>query len=466
MKTSWFPLLSVWLLNSLVAASSPLQFCSVSEPKKTDLCFAVASSKNSTTQKNDLSLHISAKFVVDATGWAAVGIGEGMDNALMFVMYPGGEEGRITVSVRTTKYHNPPQNTQTEAKIHVTKAWIDENGLHNAQIMCYNCESWHLPGSELDVTSSSQPWIWATNWQQQTHSDDVHMKLQWHDDRGRATLNMAASYSDAGEGFAQVSTQRISMEPSVDEPGLAPGGPITTEADEHEHEHETEDDHPAPKKHHKHSLLGLVSIHGFLLALGFFALTFGVLVIRSGMAIAFKLHWVIQTVAGSAIVLGCLMGIYLSYKHGGHFNTYHQWIGLSILPSIIVQGLLGYLHHVNYVKHGRRTAVSHYHLWIGRAALLVGNLNVGFGLKLAGSESFKWFVWYAGVIIQLSVLIPMWYFWRKGKTILDVVRDKPMPGEGVRYESVEQDAFIVDDELDDLDDEGRDDDKKITGKDL
>lgn len=391
-----------------------------------------------------------------------MGIGEGMDNALMFVVYPGGEEGRVTVSVRTTKYHHPPQTTETEAEIHVTKAWIDETGLHNAQIVCYNCESWNLPGSNLSVTSTSQPWIWATNWQQQTHSDDVHMKLKWHNDRGRATLNMAASYSDAGDVVAQVSTQRISMEPSVDEPGPVPGGAATTGTDEHEHE--SEGDHP-PKKHHKHNIFGLVSIHGFLLALGFFALTFGVLGIRSGMAIAFKLHWLIQIVAGSAIVLGCLMGIYLSYKHGGHFNSYHQWIGLSILPSMVIQGLLGYLHHVNYVKYGRRTAVSHYHLWIGRAALLIGNANVGFGLTLAGSESLKWFIWYAGVIIQLSVLLPMWYFWRKGKTILDVVRDKPIPREGVRYESVEQDAFIVDDELDDLDGEGRDEDRKIGGKD-
>lgn len=78
----------------MVAASTPLQYCALNEDMKTDICFAVASSKNSSTQANDLSLHISAKFVVDATGWAAVGIGGRMDNALMFVMYPGGVNGR------------------------------------------------------------------------------------------------------------------------------------------------------------------------------------------------------------------------------------------------------------------------------------------------------------------------------------------------------------------------------------
>lgn len=99
MKTSWSTLLPIWLLSSIAAASTPLQYCSVNEETKTDLCFAVASWKNSTTEANDLSLHISAKFVVDATGWAAVGIGEKMNNALMFVIYPGGQEGR------TFSYH-------------------------------------------------------------------------------------------------------------------------------------------------------------------------------------------------------------------------------------------------------------------------------------------------------------------------------------------------------------------------
>lgn len=63
------------------------------------------------------------------------------------------------------------------------RTWIGENGLHNAQIMCYGCESW--TGTELDVTSKEQSWIWSMNWKQQTHSDDVHLKLMPHTDRGK-----------------------------------------------------------------------------------------------------------------------------------------------------------------------------------------------------------------------------------------------------------------------------------------
>lgn len=119
---------------------------------------------------------------------------------------------------------------------------------------------------------------------------------------GMTELNMASSFSASNEVEAQVGTQRISSEPGPDDAGPAPGSSVIDD---------TKDDHPA-KEHHKHSLFGLVSIHGFLLAFGFFALTFGVLGIRSGAAKSYKIHWVIQTSAGSAIVLGCLMGIWMS----------------------------------------------------------------------------------------------------------------------------------------------------------
>jgi hypothetical protein len=114
---------------------------------------------------------------------------------------------------------------------------------------------------------------------------------------------MVSSFSASGEVPAQVATQRISQEPDANDPGPAPVNSALDDAE----------DHPV-KEHHKHSIFGLVSLHGFLLAFGFFALTFGALGIRSGLSNSYKVHWVIQTSAGSAIVLGCLMGIYISFK--------------------------------------------------------------------------------------------------------------------------------------------------------
>lgn len=113
MKPSWQSV--ILLLSGLIstaATSTPLQHCALNEVFKTDICFAVSTWKNSTTNQNDISLHISARFPVEATGWAAVGIGPKMNQALMFVMYPGGVEGGMS----------PPPSFQLSLSIS-----IDEN---------------------------------------------------------------------------------------------------------------------------------------------------------------------------------------------------------------------------------------------------------------------------------------------------------------------------------------------------
>jgi len=163
--------------------------------------------------------------------------------------------------------------------------------------------------------------------------------------KGTMHLDMTTSYSATGDlSTAEVSSQRISIP------------------------HE-------PTKKHKHNPFGLVSIHGFLLSTSFFLLSIGVLAIRSGLSKSFKLHWTIQAVASGAIVVGCLIGLKVSLSHG-HFNTFHQILGLFFLPTMILQALFGYWHHLNFKKIGKRTAISHYYVWLGRATILAGNVNV------------------------------------------------------------------------------------------
>jgi hypothetical protein len=70
------------------------------------------------------------------------------------------------------------------------------------------------------------------------------------------------------------------------------------------------------------------------------------------------------------------MGLILTIKHGGHFRTTHQWLGIFLGLGVVVQSWLGWRHHVIFVKTGRRTAVSNYHVWIGRALVVIGNVNV------------------------------------------------------------------------------------------
>jgi len=199
MKTilsSWLMILSALhvvapLSGFLAASASATQFCHLHPSKTTDLCFALTSSQNSSTETKDLSLHISARFPAPGTGWAAVGIGHQMAGSLMFVMYPSSsaaEDEDVTVSMCTTSGHTGPVTLSASTlaghkgpDIHVTRKWVD-NDLYNVQVTCYGCEKWS--GSTLDVMSANQTWIWAWNGKQETGTANEKIKLKRHEDRG------------------------------------------------------------------------------------------------------------------------------------------------------------------------------------------------------------------------------------------------------------------------------------------
>jgi hypothetical protein len=49
---------------------------------------------------------------------------------------------------------------------------------------------------------------------------------------------------------------------------------------------------------------------------------------------------------------------------------------------LFLQPLGGILHHLNFRRHGRRTFISHLHVWFGRALITLGMINGGLGLLL------------------------------------------------------------------------------------
>lgn len=183
--------------------------------------------------------------------------------------------------------HLPPSEVPLHPDILIKKSWISD-GLINALLTCYSCHSWN--GTVLDTTSHKQQWIWATNPHQPIASDNTDLWLNQHVDFGHAVFNMAASFSSDGK-LPLVTDNRLNntlVEDDSNEEGKG--------------------------KHHKHSPFGLASIHGFLLATAFLVLSAGAVVIRSGFEKGFKLHWVVQGSAGGVIILGCLMGILLSFR--------------------------------------------------------------------------------------------------------------------------------------------------------
>ena len=52
-----------------------------------------------------------------------------------------------------------------------------------------------------------------------------------------------------------------------------------------------------------------------------------------------------------------------------------------------IQPILGFVHHKQYRKQQRRGVISHIHIWYGRILMILGIVNGGLGLELAGGPN-------------------------------------------------------------------------------
>lgn len=62
---------------------------------------------------------------------------------------------------------------------------------------------------------------------------------------------------------------------------------------------------------------------------------------------------------------------------------YHPIVGIVILALVLVQPVLGWLHHRQFKIHQRRTIVSYLHLLNGRLLIVMGIVNGALGLKVS-----------------------------------------------------------------------------------
>jgi hypothetical protein len=99
------------------------------------------------------------------------------------------------------------------------------------------------------------------------------------------------------------------------------------------------------------------------------------------------------------------------------FNTSHFVVGYVVAGLFTVQPVLGILHHRQFMATSRRGAYSHVHRWLGRVAMVLGVVNGGLGLRLAGApERFR--IAYgvvAGFMFVVYVGYKLWRYFDHGK---------------------------------------------------
>lgn len=335
-----------------------------------NLGFALSTTQNATS--TDLLFQVSAP---KSAGWGAVGIGDKMDGALMFIIYPSTQDDGVTISVRSTSGHNTPSPV-SNVDLTVQSSSI-ENSVMTANIVCRNCAG-HQSHNSVDTSSQEQPWIWAVGpgdtGGNAVSSDSQNANINQHSNYGIFFVDMTATQSNS------------TAIPTI-------SGNADTRVT------------PLPS-----SVPALIIIHAVCLA-GSFLLLFPLGVVALRWFKWVKIHWMLQIFATLVCVLGLVIAITFSAMDPEYdaFDQGHQIIGILAVVALIIQALLGYQHHRIYKKTGQRTVVSHSHLWMGRTVIVLGMVNAVLGFSLAGSTPETIGIAIIAIVV-LAITIAVVYF--------------------------------------------------------
>jgi hypothetical protein len=133
-------------------------------------------------------------------------------------------------------------------------------------------------------------------------------------------------------------------------------------------------------------------------------------------------------------IVGAGMGIYIATTtqqvsllslpqliisdHHWQLDSAHAVIGLLMFATVWFVAAGGFLQHLAFRKHQRRTIIGHVHMWAGRSIITLAFINGGLGLQLAGEHGGKVVAY--GIIAALIWLAWMGitFFWPgKGKRL-------------------------------------------------
>jgi hypothetical protein len=148
--------------------------------------------------------------------------------------------------------------------------------------------------------------------------------------------------------------------------------------------------------------------HGVLAALAFVLLfPAGAILIRLGsFRSVWLVHGIFQLFAYIVYIVAFGLGVWMvNNMPYDLLSSYHPVIGIIVFVLLVFQPILGFVHHVQYKKHSRRTIWSYGHLWLGRIVVTLGMINGGLGMLLASdAPAFMAFRPSQGQIIAYGVV--------------------------------------------------------------
>ncbi|KAG5942080.1 hypothetical protein E4U59_001363 [Claviceps monticola] len=328
------------ILNAANVLAVPTSYCSVDK----EVCFQWAVPEvaaASGTGNVYFQLRAPTSYA-----WIAVAIGPQMVGSDMFVVYDNGN-GNVTLSTRPGLKHAMP-----EYKAHPGVALLAGSGIVDGQMVanvrCSSC-------STLSLKSTNS---WSSAWKKGASlaSTNVAARIPYHD----AHDSFSVDFSKAA-----VSSDR--------NPFVKNTAAVASESGVSQQDSSSSDNKSLLYAHG--IIMSLVFLIGFPVGSMLMPLLGKWLVHASWQIVAFILMW-----AGFGV------GYVLSRRWDMFFTQAHTQLGLVLCILISFQPVLGWLHHQYYVQHQRRGTVSHAHVWFGRILIILGMINGGLGLQLAGND--------------------------------------------------------------------------------
>ncbi|KAJ5907367.1 Alpha/beta hydrolase fold-3 [Penicillium taxi] len=291
-------------------------------------------------------------FQLNATNrvqWFALGEGEQMAGANIFVVYDAGKD--VTVSPRSGVGHIQPLYNAA-AQVTVLNGSGLHNGIMTANIKCDSCINW--AGGSEKPTNSLSSWIWAVKYGKPMRSKSQSAPIILHDDFGVVAVDLTKA------------TGPTSPDPFLD---LAPSSLFRT-----------------AKTFDSEGLHRMRVAHGVLMSVAFLiffpcsALT--LLVFSNSHIVA--IHGILQILTLAVSLVGMGLGIAMAKKIR-QMAHYHIVIGFVVLGGLtLLQPAMGLLQHRHFSKTGGKGPFAYSHRWFGRIMILVGVVNVGLGFQFTG----------------------------------------------------------------------------------
>lgn len=282
-----------------------------------------------------------------------------MAGGQFFIVYTSADGQNVTVSPRLGTGHDEPHSGNAANVTRLSGSGV-QNGSMIANIRCSNCETWN--GGSMDFSGSSAGWMMASKEGSSLDTDDIDADISQHTfnhdfswdfttAKGGSDANPFLSYNATAD---QTSSSTSSSGNSTGEDG----GTSTATA-----------------------------VHAILASLVFVVwFPSGSILLRFSSYRPVLIHGAFQATGYVLWLVAFGLGIWIARDQDLE-DAGHAILGYIIFATVLLQPLLGLLHHRSFKATGRRGFWSVSHLVIGRTVIILGIINGGLGLILADDAS-------------------------------------------------------------------------------